>query len=80
MGSAKRLNPQQIKVVDIWKTYGDKLAKKFRYELKKSGFKEKFDVVFSTEEPQCRELGSFMGVTGSFGLMICSLVVRKVIS
>jgi len=78
MGSAKRLNPSKIESVDIWKTHGDKLAKKFRYELKKVGFKGKFPVVFSTEEPNCKELGSFMGVTGSFGLRICSMVVRRV--
>ena len=79
MGSAKRIDPSCIEVKDIWKTYGDKLAKKFRYELKKAGFSGKFDVVFSTEEPKCKELGSFIGVTGSFGLTICSLVVRKLI-
>ena len=80
MGSAKRIDPSKIVVKDIWKTFGDRLAKKFRYELKKSGFSGKFDVVFSTEEPRCKELGSFMGVTGSFGLRICSLVVEKVLS
>jgi tRNA A37 threonylcarbamoyladenosine dehydratase len=69
-----------IEVKDIWKTYGDKLAKKIRYELKKSGFKDKFDVVFSSEEPKCEEMGSFMAVTGSFGLTICSLVVKRLIS
>ena len=80
MGSAKRIDPAQIVVKDIWKTFGDRLAKKFRYELKKSGFSGKFDVVFSTEEPRCNELGSFMGVTGSFGLRICSLVVSRILS
>jgi tRNA A37 threonylcarbamoyladenosine dehydratase len=67
-------------VKDIWKTYGDKLAKKFRYELKKAGFKGKFDVVFSPEEPKCIELGSFMAVTGSFGLTLCSLVAKRILS
>ena len=80
MGSAKRIDPSQIVVKDVWKTYGDRLAKKFRYELKKSGFSGKFDVVFSTEEPRCKELGSFMGVTGSFGLRICSLVIKRILS
>jgi len=79
MGSAKRVDPLMIEVKDIWKTHGDKLAKKFRYELKKAGFKGKFDVVFSPEEPKCEELGSFMGVTGSFGLTLCSLVVQRLI-
>ena len=79
MGSAKRIDPSKIIIKDIWKTYGDKLAKKFRYELKKVGFDKKFDVVFSTEEPKCTELGSFMGVTGSFGLRLCSLVIKRIV-
>ena len=77
MGGAKRLDPTKIEIAPIWKTHGDALAKKFRYELKKSGFKGKFDVVFSSERPHCVELGSFMGVTGSFGLVLCSLAIRK---
>ena len=78
MGGAKRVDPTKIEIASIWKTHGDALAKKFRYELKKSGFKGRFDVVFSSELPQCKELGSFMGVTGSFGLALCSLAVKKI--
>jgi len=78
-GSAKRVDPTKIKVASIWKSYGDKLAKKFRYELKKSGFNGDFLVVFSDEEPKCSELGSFVGVTGSFGLTLCSLAISKII-
>jgi len=77
MGGAKRLDPTKIEVCSIWKTHGDALAKKFRYELKQSGFKGKFDVVFSPEVPSCIEMGSFMGVTGSFGLTLCSLAIKK---
>ncbi len=77
MGGAKRLDPTKIEIASIWKTHGDALAKKFRYELKKSGFKGKFDVVFSPEVPHCTEMGSFMGVTGAFGLALCSLAIRK---
>ena len=79
MGSAKRIDPSHIVVKDISKTFGDRFAKKFRYELKKSGFRGKFDVVFSTEEPKCKEMGSFMAVTGSFGLRICSLVIERIL-
>lgn len=77
MGGAKRLDPTKIEIASIWKTHGDALAKKFRYELKKSGFKGKFEVVFSAEEPHCTHLGSFMGVTGTFGLTLCSLAIDK---
>ncbi|EAI1193611.1 tRNA threonylcarbamoyladenosine dehydratase, partial [Campylobacter jejuni] len=51
-----------------------------RYELRKSGFKGNFDVVFSDEEAHCKDLGSFMGVTASFGLALASLALRKVLA
>jgi len=80
MGGAKKLDPTKIEIIDIWKTYNDGLAKKFRNELKKVGFKEKFDVVFSSELPNCKDLGSFVGVTGSFGLVLSSLAIKKLLS
>ncbi len=79
-GGAKKLDPTRIQITSIWKTYSDGLAKKFRYELKKSGFNRDFDVVFSDEAPQCRDLGSFVGVTGSFGLTLASLAIKKIIA
>lgn len=80
MGGAKKLDPTKIEVTNIWKTYGDPLAKKFRNELKKERFNKKFDVVFSSEESKCQGLGSFVGVTGSFGLTLASLAVKKLLS
>jgi tRNA A37 threonylcarbamoyladenosine dehydratase len=80
MGGAKKLDPTKIEIVDIWKTYNDGLAKKFRSELKKIGFKKKFDVVFSSELPNCKDLGSFVGVTGSFGLTLSSLALKKLLN
>ena len=79
-GSAKRIDPSKIKYVDIYKTYNDPFLKKLRYELKKRGFNKNFKVVFSTEEPRCTELGSFVGVTGSFGLFICFICINKILS
>ena len=79
MGGAKKLDPTKIEITDIWKTYNDGLAKKFRNELKKIGFKKKFDVVFSSELPNCKELGSFVGVTGSFGLTLSALAIKKLL-
>ena len=79
MGGAKKLDPTKIEIVDIWKTHTDGLAKKFRSELKQIGFKNKFDVVFSSELPNCKELGSFVGVTGSFGLALSALAIKKLL-
>lgn len=79
MGSAKKLDPSLIKVDSIWKSYGDKFARKFRESLKRDGFKGDFRVVFSPEEPHCKALGSFSAVTGSFGLQIASEAVSKIL-
>ena len=78
-GGARKLDATKIAIAPLCKTHGDALAKKFRYELKKAGLKANFEVVFSDEKPICKELGSFMGVTGAFGLALASLVLRKVI-
>lgn len=78
MGGAKRTDPSEIKISDIWKTTNDPLARKFRSELKKIEFNGKFDVVFSTELPKCQSLGSFMGVTATFGFYLASYVVNKI--
>jgi len=79
-GGARKLDPTRIEVTSIWKTYGDPLAKKIRYELKKSGFKGDFLALFSSEEPKCQTRGSFVGVTGSFGLIMCSVAIKKIIT
>jgi len=75
-GSAKRLDPTQIKVDDIWKSYGDKFGSKIRYELRKRGFKKKYKVIFSSEEAVVKEKGSFMGVTASFVLTMCAETIK----
>ena len=78
-GSAKRIDPTQIEYINIWKTFNDPFAKKIREELKKIGFKKNFKVIFSQELPKCKELGSFVAVTGSFGLAMCSKAIEKVL-
>ena len=65
-------------MASIWKTYGDRLARKIRNELKKARFDRNFTVVFSSEEDRCKDKGSFVGVTGAFGLMICSETIKKI--
>lgn len=77
-GSAKKLNPLLIKVSSIWKSYGDKFARKFRENLKKQRFRGNFKVIFSDEVPNCKALGSCNVVTGSFGLQIASEILRDI--
>lgn len=79
-GSAKRIDPTKIEYINIFKTFNDPFARKIRDELKKANFNKNFKVVFSSENPNCKDLGSFVGVTGSFGLTMCSIVIKKLLS
>ena len=78
-GSAKRFDTSAIQVASIWKTSGDRLARKIRNELKKAKFDRNFTVVFSPEEDRCKDKGSFVGVTGAFGLTICSEAIKRIL-
>ncbi len=79
-GSAKRFDPTKIEYINIFDTYNDPFARKIRDLLKKDKFNKKFKVIFSSELPFCKELGSFVGVTGSFGLTMCSITIQKLLS
>jgi tRNA A37 threonylcarbamoyladenosine dehydratase len=79
-GSAKRTDPTKIEYISIWETYNDPFIKKIRDYLKKDGFKKKYKVIFSSESPKCKEKGSFVGVTGSFGLNLCAITINKILS
>jgi tRNA A37 threonylcarbamoyladenosine dehydratase len=50
MGAGGKMNPSQIKVADISKSYNCKLARMIRKRLAKLGVKNGFKVVFSSEE------------------------------
>jgi tRNA threonylcarbamoyladenosine dehydratase len=79
-GGAKRIDPSKIQYISIWETYNDPFIRKIRTELKAAGFKKKFNVIFSSENPLCIEKGSFEGVTGSFGLMMASVTIQKILA
>jgi len=79
LGSAKRYDASQIEVASIWKSHGDALGRKIRNELKKAKFDRNFTVVFSPEQTKCKDKGSFVGVTGAFGLTICSEAIKRLL-
>ncbi len=79
MGSAKKTDPTKIEVRSLWKTEGDKFARKIREQLKKERFSKPVTVICSTEHAKCTEKGSFCAVTGAFGLAMCSLAIRTLI-
>ncbi|KFN40413.1 MAG: thiamine biosynthesis protein ThiF [Sulfuricurvum sp. MLSB] len=78
VGSAKRLDPTKVEVRSIWKTEGDPFAAKIRAELRKRKFRGDFSCICSSELPRIKEKGSFVGVTGTFGLAMCSLALRRI--
>jgi len=79
LGSAKRYDSSKIEVASIWKSHGDALGRKIRNELKKAKFDRNFTVVFSPEEDRCKEKGSCVAVTGTFGLTLCSEAIKKLL-
>lgn len=78
-GSGKKIETTQIQVSNIWKVEGDKFCRKYKEALKKQRFSKRIMAVHSKETPRCIELGSFVGVTGAFGLCMCSETIKKII-
>ncbi|MEA2110481.1 MAG: ThiF family adenylyltransferase [Campylobacterota bacterium] len=78
-GSAKKIDAAQVQVASIWKTQGDTFASKIRRELKRRKFDRNYRCVFSAETALTKEKGSFMGVTATFGLVMCSETIKKLI-
>jgi tRNA A37 threonylcarbamoyladenosine dehydratase len=76
MGAGRRVEPTKIEVADIWQTTIDPFAKIIRTRLKKENFRKNFKIVYSTETPLKCKKGSFVAVTGTFGMTICSEVIK----
>lgn len=75
-GSAKKLDATQVRVDSIWRSQGDPFSSKIRRELKRRKFDRNYRCVFSAETARTKEKGSFVGVTGAFGLAMCSEAMR----
>ena len=65
-GSAKKLNPLHIRLDNIWKTHGDKFARKLLEYLKKAGIRRSFKAAFSPEVPKCKALWSCICCNNEF--------------
>ncbi len=76
MGSANLVTPAKIEISSIWKTKDDPLARVVRNRLRKTGFDKDYRVVFSPGLREGEKGGSFVGVTGAFGLHLCSYAVQ----
>ena len=81
MGTGRRLDPTQMKIADISKTYNCPLAKSIRHQLKQIGIYKGLNVVFSDELPQKSDqdfISSISFVPSVAGLIMASKIVRDI--
>jgi tRNA A37 threonylcarbamoyladenosine dehydratase len=79
MGAGNRLDPTQVRVIDVFKTSYDPLAKMIRSTLRKNKLK-KLMVVTSLEQPfktPTKTPSSSPFVPPAFGLAIASYVIKQ---
>lgn len=91
MGAGAKVDPAQVKIEDISKTYNCGLAKAVRKRLGRMGVKKGIPVVFSTEPP-CRDAvipvedeacklttaGTVSYMPAVFGCFLASYVIRNI--
>lgn len=80
--TGNRLNPEQLKITNIWKTEYDPLAKKLRQELRKNKINYKLPVVCSLEKPVIKTkefVGSMAMVPNAAGILLASYVINDII-
>lgn len=81
-GTGNRLNPEQLRITNIWKTEYDPLAKKLRQELRKNKINYKLPVVCSLEKPVIKTkefVGSMAMVPNAAGILLASYVINDII-
>ncbi len=89
MGAGAKLDPTQLKVTDISKTFNCPFAQQIRKQLKDAGIYKGIKVVFSPEEPIRESLmltdgsnfkksayGTISYLPATFGATIASVVIR----
>ena len=80
MGTANKLDPSKLAIMDIRKTSYDPLAKILRQYVNDLKIKNKIMVVSSTEQPQKRtKLSTLVFVPATAGLLCSNYVIRDII-
>lgn len=92
MGAGGRIDPTQIEVADIAKTYNCPFAQQVRKMLKKKGIYKGFQTVFSSEKPIAESLvmtdgsnfkksayGTMSYMPATFGAVCSSVVIRSLL-
>lgn len=84
MGTARRLDPSKLEIMELEKTGYDPIAKRMRNWKRKNKIRNKIWVVCSTEPPRPVEAGkplpSMIFVPASAGLLLASECVKKLIN
>lgn len=84
MGTARRLDPSKLEIMELEKTSYDPIAKRMRNWKRKNKIRNKIWVVSSTEPPRPVEAGkplpSMIFVPASAGLLLASECVKKLIN
>jgi len=84
MGTARRLDPSKLEIMELEKTSYDPIAKRMRNWKRKNKIRNKIWVVCSTEPPRPVESGkplpSMIFVPASAGLLLASECVKKLIN
>lgn len=84
MGTARRLDPSKLEIMELEKTSYDPIAKRMRNWKRKNKIRNKIWVVCSTEPPRPVEAGkplpSMIFVPASAGLLLASECVKKLIN
>jgi tRNA A37 threonylcarbamoyladenosine dehydratase len=93
MGAGAKLDPTQLRVVDISKTYNCPFAQQIRKNLKNMGIKKGVKVVFSPEEPIKESLmltdgknykksayGTISYMPATFGAVTASVAIRRLMN
>ncbi|MFM2135909.1 MAG: hypothetical protein RL021_1309 [Bacteroidota bacterium] len=92
MGAGAKLDPTQLRVVDISKTYNCPFAQQIRKNLRDHGITKGVEVVFSPEEPDRESLmltdgknfkksayGTISYLPATFGAVAASVAIRRLI-
>ena len=80
LGTGNRLNPEELKITTLDKTYNDPLGKVLRKLVKDNNLNNKVTVLWSKEIPiktLDRTPGSLIFVPASAGILIASYIIRK---
>lgn len=84
MGTARRLDPSKLEIMELEKTSYDPIAKRMRIWKRKNRIRQKIWVVCSVEPPRPIETGkplpSMIFVPASAGLLLASECVKKLIN